>query len=77
MAQNYNACMIFIFQFSDEISGRSICHESWGGMKRKLYGAFTNIMQFVLPFITIIFCYTAIIRKLEERAAHRPGAARY
>ena len=73
MTQNYTCYFIY---FSDEISGRSICHESWGGIKRTVYGAFTNIMQFALPFITIIFCYTAIIRKLGERAAHRPGAAR-
>ena len=56
---------------------RRQCAETWEGMKRTVYGAFTNVMQFVLPFVTIIFCYTAIIRKLAERSAHRPGAPRY
>jgi hypothetical protein len=39
------------------------CNETWEGMKRTAYGAFTNIMQFVLPFVTIIFCYISIIRR--------------
>ncbi len=30
-------------------------------------------LQFVLPFVTIIMCYTAIIRKLGQRSASRPG----
>ncbi|XP_040574622.1 prolactin-releasing peptide receptor [Lepeophtheirus salmonis] len=49
------------------------CQENWDGMKRALYGAFTNITQFVLPFISIILCYTAIIRRLSHRTANRPG----
>ena len=52
------------------------CNETWDGMKRTAYGAFTSVMQFILPFVTIIFCYTAIIRKLEQRSANRPGAPR-
>ena len=53
------------------------CGEIWADITvRTVYGAFTNIMQFVLPFVAIIFCYTAIIRKLAERSANRPGAPR-
>jgi len=31
------------------------------------------VLQFVLPFVTIILCYTAIIKKLSQRSAQRPG----
>ena len=53
-----------------------MCNETWEGVKKTAYGAFTNVMQFVLPFVTIIFCYTAIIKKLGQRSAQRPGAPR-
>ena len=53
-----------------------MCNETWDGVKKTAYGAFTNVMQFVLPFVTIIFCYTAIIKKLGQRSAQRPGAPR-
>ena len=56
--------------------GGEMCNETWDGIKKTAYGAFTNVMQFVLPFVTIIFCYTAIIKKLEQRSAQRPGAPR-
>lgn len=57
----------------DETTGDEQCNETWGGLRRTIYGAFTNITQFVLPFITIILCYTAIIRKLSTRSHMRPG----
>ena len=56
--------------------GNVRCNETWEGLKRTVYGAFTNVTQFVLPFVTIIFCYTAIIRRLGKRSAQRPGAPR-
>ena len=56
--------------------GVEMCNETWDGVKKTAYGAFTNVMQFVLPFVTIIFCYTAIIKKLGQRSAQRPGAPR-
>ena len=34
------------------------------------------VAQFILPFVTIVICYTAIIRRLGQRAAERPGGAR-
>ena len=59
------------------VNGNYQCGETWDdGTVRTIYGAFTNVMQFVLPFVAIIFCYTAIIRKLAERSANRPGAPR-
>ena len=62
-----------LFEGSD---GVDRCNETWDGMKRTAYGAFTSVTQFVLPFVTIIICYTAIIRRLRQRAAERPGAPR-
>ena len=37
--------------------GPVLCSESWEGAQRTIYGAFTNITQFVLPFTTIFVCY--------------------
>lgn len=38
-----------------------------------IYGIFTSMSQFVLPFITIIACYTTVIIKLRRRPQERPG----
>lgn len=46
---------------------RWLCGETWSGGKRTAYGAFTNVTQFVLPFLTIILCYSVIIRRLNSR----------
>jgi len=56
--------------------GPERCNENWEAWKRTVYGVFTNISQFLLPFVTIIICYTAIIRRLGQRAAERPGGSR-
>jgi hypothetical protein len=53
--------------------GKWMCHEMWSGARRTAYGVFTNLTQFVLPFITIFACYSAIIRKLRERSEAKPG----
>ncbi len=55
---------------------RMLCYETWEGARRTVYGVFTNLTQFVLPFLTVIACYAAIIRRLRERASAgaRPGA---
>ena len=54
-------------------AGDQRCSETWDGMRRLFYGFFTSITQFVLPFSTVIFCYTAIIRRLSNRTNLRPG----
>lgn len=61
---------------SSKDGGLPRCTEDWHGLRRTLYGAFTNLTQFVLPFVTIIMCYSAIIRKLKERRQQRPGMQR-
>jgi len=38
-----------------------------------IYGIFTSITQFVLPFSTIIACYTTVIIKLRRRPQERRG----
>lgn len=45
------------------------CEESWPSEKlRRLFGSVTSILQFVLPFIVIAFCYTCVSFKLNDRA---------
>ena len=53
--------------------GEDRCNEAWGGMYRIAYGFFTTVTQFVLPFVTIIACYTTIILKLRKRPNERRG----
>merc|ERR550532_2715444 len=51
------------------------CQESWEHTYKLIYGGFTNITQFVFPFITIIISYISIVIKLRERsAAGIPGS---
>ena len=76
VAMLFTAPYAFHVALTEGADGVARCNETWDGMKRTAYGAFTSITQFVLPFVTIIFCYTAIIRKLGQRSAHRPGAPR-
>ena len=76
LAMLFTAPYSFHMALEEGKDGIARCTETWEGMKRTAYGAFTSTTQFVLPFVTIIFCYTAIIKKLEQRAAHRPGAPR-
>lgn len=45
------------------------CEETWPSEKlRRLFGSVTSILQFVLPFIVIAFCYTCVSFKLNDRA---------
>lgn len=45
------------------------CEETWPSEQlRQLFGSVTSIMQFVLPFIVIAFCYTCVSFKLNDRA---------
>lgn len=50
--------------------------ESWQGPPKTVYGIFTNITQFVIPFITIIICYASVIQRLNKRSNERPGGPR-
>lgn len=51
------------------------CVEKWpSDQMRKAFGAVTTIMQFVLPFIVMAFCYTCVSVKLNDRLKSRPGS---
>lgn len=51
------------------------CAEKWPSDQiRKAFGAVTTIMQFVLPFIVMAFCYTCVSIKLNDRLKSRPGS---
>jgi len=59
----------------DPATTNTICQEAWDKTPRLVYGGFTNIMQFVFPFSTIIICYSKIMIRLRERsAAGKPGS---
>lgn len=51
------------------------CEERWPSDQiRKAFGAVTTIMQFVVPFIVMAFCYTCVSIKLNDRLKSRPGS---
>ncbi|XP_052741855.1 prolactin-releasing peptide receptor-like [Bicyclus anynana] len=58
---------LFMSYYDIEI-GR-FCEESWPTEKlRRIFGSITSILQFVLPFSVIAFCYTCVSFKLNDRA---------
>ncbi|KAJ8716307.1 hypothetical protein PYW08_013592 [Mythimna loreyi] len=45
------------------------CEETWPSERlRRVFGSVTSVLQFVLPFIVIAFCYTCVSFKLNDRA---------
>lgn len=51
------------------------CEELWPqDESRKAFGFSTSVLQFVIPFTIISFCYTKVCLKLRERARCKPGA---
>ncbi|XP_076173043.1 prolactin-releasing peptide receptor isoform X2 [Ptiloglossa arizonensis] len=50
------------------------CEEHWPTERfRKIFSSVTSILQFVLPFFVIAFCYTCVSIKLNDRAKSKPG----
>ena len=47
--------------------GNLYCTEKLPDGLRMVYGSFLTITQFVIPFVTIIICYTRIMFKLQQR----------
>ncbi len=76
LALGFTAPYAFHVGLMDVGEGKMLCFETWEGARRTAYGFFTFSMQFVVPFATVIACYSAIIRRLRERSAAgaRPGA---
>jgi len=55
-------------------TGTLQCQEGWESTPRMVFGNFTMLCQFVIPFTTIIFCYGKIMVRLRQRsAAGKPG----
>ncbi|GFT99372.1 neuropeptide Y receptor type 2 [Nephila pilipes] len=51
------------------------CDEVWPHeSSRRAFGFSTSILQFVIPFIIITFCYLKVCIKLKNRARSKPGA---
>lgn len=50
------------------------CDEDWNKEDdRKTFGLSTSVLQFVIPFIIISFCYIRVCGKLKDRARSKPG----
>lgn len=50
------------------------CEEHWPSQRfRMLFSSFTSILQFVVPFCVIAFCYICVSIKLNDRARSKPG----
>ncbi|XP_067129464.1 prolactin-releasing peptide receptor-like [Centruroides vittatus] len=63
--------------FMDHLTGdgRHYCDEVWPHESiRRTFGFSTSILQFVIPFIIISFCYLRVCLKLRDRARTKPGA---
>ncbi|XP_055626043.1 neuropeptide Y receptor type 2 [Toxorhynchites rutilus septentrionalis] len=51
------------------------CEELWPSENmRKVFSIATSILQFVLPFIIMAFCYICVSIKLNDRARTKPGS---
>lgn len=51
------------------------CEELWPSENmRKVFSIATSILQFVLPFIIMAFCYICVSIKLNDRARSKPGS---
>ncbi|MCL4148270.1 UNVERIFIED_CONTAM: hypothetical protein GTU68_044035 [Idotea baltica] len=53
--------------------GRYYCEEFWPSETiRQVFSLFTTVMQFVIPFIVILYCYVKISLRMSER--YKPGS---
>lgn len=51
------------------------CEEHWPSEPfRQIFSSFTTILQFVVPFFVIAFCYICVSIKLKNRARSKPGS---
>lgn len=65
-----------IYMANKEMYGKDFCEETWPQETfRKIFGAITAILQFVLPFLIIAFCYVRVWLKLNDRARCKPGTS--
>ena len=65
----YGICMQVRF-----FDNREVCEENWPLQYLEIaFGLSTLIMQFVVPFFIIAYCYLRISRRLNQRAKSKPG----
>lgn len=56
------------------VNKREVCEEDWPVEYMEIvFGCSTLLMQFVVPFCVITYCYLRISRRLNERAKSKPG----
>ncbi|CAL8129619.1 unnamed protein product [Orchesella dallaii] len=64
---------IFLHYRLDE--DKYTCGEAWPSEgTRQLFSGFTVTLQFILPFIIMLFCYIKVSIKLSDRAKAKPGS---
>ncbi|XP_045767050.1 prolactin-releasing peptide receptor-like [Maniola jurtina] len=68
-------CPYGLFMGIQITNNRTYCEESWPSDKsRKIFGVFTTVLQFLIPFLVIAICYTCVSIRLNDRARSKPGA---
>ncbi|XP_025991730.1 prolactin-releasing peptide receptor-like isoform X1 [Solenopsis invicta] len=64
---------LYMRQIEDE-SHVFWCAENWPSESfRQIFSAFTSVMQYVVPFFVIAFCYICVSIKLNDRVRAKPG----
>lgn len=62
-------------QLELELQLNTLCEEHWPSEPfRKVFSSLTSILQFVVPFFVIAFCYVCVSIKLNNRAKSKPGS---
>lgn len=50
------------------------CEEAWPhDTSRRTFSTCTSVIQFIVPFVIIAFCYSKVCSKLKTRAKFKPG----
>lgn len=50
------------------------CEEAWPHISsRRTFSTCTSVIQFIVPFVIIAFCYSKVCSKLKIRAKFKPG----
>lgn len=70
----YGIYMKLITDPSDDVN-RYFCDESWPSEDwRRTFSGITTMMQFLIPFLIMAFCYVCVSIKLNDRARSKPGS---
>lgn len=67
-------CPYGVFMGIQITNNKTYCEESWpSDRSRRIFGVFTTILQFLIPFLVIAICYTWVSVKLSNQARLKPG----